>query len=64
MDLFNQFIRETFVTRNREGLTMNTATAPRTLAAIARDIRTHWKKPYFGAVPYLEAMSPLNGKPA
>lgn len=31
----------------------------RTLATIARDIRTHWKKPYFGAVPYLEAMETL-----
>jgi len=36
---------------------MNT---PRTLAAIARDIRTHWKKPYFGAVPYLDAMGTLD----
>jgi len=61
VDLFNQFIRETFVTRNREGSTVNTATAPRTLAAIARDIRTHWKKPYFGAVPYLQAMGTLGG---
>lgn len=43
---------------------MNTATAPRTLAAIARDIRTHWKKPYFGAVPYLEAMGTLGGEDA
>lgn len=34
---------------------------PRTLAAIARDIRTHWKKPYFGAVPYLDAMLTLGG---
>jgi hypothetical protein len=59
VDLFNQFIRDTFVTRNPEGLTMTTA--PRTLAAIARDIRTHWKKPYFGAVPYLEAMGTLGG---
>jgi hypothetical protein len=38
---------------------MNTET--RTLAAIARDIRTHWKKPYFGAVPYLNAMLTLGG---
>ena len=36
------------------------ATTP-DLAAIARDIRTHWKKPYFGAVPYLEAMGTLGG---
>jgi len=28
----------------------------RTLDAIARDIRADWKKPYFGAVPYLQAM--------
>ena len=51
MDLFNQYILETFVTRNREGSTVNTATAP----------RTHWKKPYFGAVPYLQAMGTLGG---
>lgn len=35
--------------------------APRTLAAIARDIRANWPRPYFGAVPYLEAMSTLGG---
>ncbi len=40
---------------------MNTATETRTLAAIARDIRTHWVKPYFGAVPYIEAMGTLGG---
>lgn len=34
--------------------TMNTQT--RTLATIGRDIKTHWDKPYFGAVPYLQAM--------
>jgi hypothetical protein len=32
----------------------------RTLHAIAEDIREHWEKPYFGAVPYLEAMKYLN----
>ena len=37
------------------------ATETRTLGTIARDIRTHWKKPYFGAVPYLEAMGTLEG---
>jgi hypothetical protein len=26
---------------------------------IARDIKADWKKPYFGAVPYLQAMSAL-----
>lgn len=29
---------------------------PRPLYAIAIDIRAHWPKPYFGAVPYIEAM--------
>ena len=32
----------------------------RTLAAIAREIRRDWIKPYFGAVPYLRAMSTLD----
>jgi len=31
----------------------------RPLYEIARDIRRDWKKPYFGAVPYLDAMSSL-----
>lgn len=31
----------------------------RSLSAIAREIRQDWKKPYFGAVPYLKAMSSL-----
>lgn len=35
---------------------MNEATAPRPISAIARDIRKAWPKPYFGAVPYLNAM--------
>lgn len=29
----------------------------RTFAEIAREIRAVWKNPYFGAVPYIEAMS-------
>ena len=29
---------------------------PRPLYAIAIDIRAHWPKPYFGAVPYIDAM--------
>lgn len=33
--------------------------AARSLSAIAADVRTHWPKPYFGAVPYLEAMGEL-----
>lgn len=31
----------------------------RPLATIAADIRRHWPKPYFGAVPYLTAMRDL-----
>jgi hypothetical protein len=32
----------------------------RSLSTIAREIRADWKKPYFGAVPYLDAMLSLN----
>ncbi len=31
-------------------------TDPRPVYIIARDIRADWKRPYFGAVPYLDAM--------
>jgi hypothetical protein len=31
----------------------------RTLDVIARDISRDWQKPYFGAVPYLDAMHSL-----
>lgn len=31
----------------------------RPLYAIARDIKQDWQKPYFGAVPYLDAMQSL-----
>jgi hypothetical protein len=34
-------------------------TTPRPLATIAREIRTDWPNPYFGAVPYLGAMLSL-----
>jgi hypothetical protein len=38
-----------------------TATIPqRSLSTIAREIRQDWKKPYFGAQPYLDAMSSLD----
>lgn len=33
----------------------------RPIHEIAAEIRREWPKPYFGAVPYLEAMSRLNG---
>jgi hypothetical protein len=32
----------------------------RPLYEIAREIENDWKRPYFGAVPYLEAMGYLN----
>jgi len=32
---------------------------PRPINEIAAEIRREWKKPYFGAVPYLHAMSSL-----
>lgn len=32
----------------------------RPLYEIAKDIRTNWPKPYFGAVPYLDAMGSLD----
>lgn len=31
----------------------------RSLDTIAREIRADWKKPYFGAVPYMNAMAQL-----
>ena len=36
-----------------------TTPEPRTLSAIAADIRRTWPNVYFGAVPYLEAMADL-----
>jgi len=32
----------------------------RSLSIIANDIRADWAKPYFGVVPYLDAMGTLN----
>ena len=32
----------------------------RPISEIAREIKSDWKKPYFGAVPYLQAMMSLN----
>ena len=32
----------------------------RSLRVIAQEIRSDWKKVYFGAVPYLDAMSTLD----
>jgi hypothetical protein len=32
----------------------------RSLSTIANDIRVDWIKPYFGAVPYIDAMESLN----
>lgn len=33
----------------------------RSLTDIATDIRRNWPKPYFGAIPYLQALSQLDG---
>ncbi len=38
---------------------MKNENKPRSLAAIAYDIRKTWAKPYFGAMPYIEAMGHL-----
>ena len=35
-------------------------TTKRTFADIAREIKTIWRKPYFGAVPYLDALEKIN----
>jgi hypothetical protein len=37
-----------------------TVTAPRPLHLIATEIRRDWKRVYFGAVPYLDAMGSLS----
>lgn len=42
------------------GTTISSPDGHRPLHEIARDIRTHWARPYFGAVPYLEAMASLS----
>lgn len=40
---------------------MNNQNQPtRTIKAIASEIFADWKKPYFGAMPYLNAMLDLN----
>lgn len=38
---------------------MTTDTKPRLICTIACEIRADWKKPYFGAVPYMDAMRDL-----
>lgn len=37
-----------------------TTTTARPLREIAADIRAHWTKVYFGAVPYLDALASLD----
>jgi hypothetical protein len=37
----------------------NNAMTTRSLYTIAQDIRSNWPKPYFGAVPYIDAMRSL-----
>jgi hypothetical protein len=41
-------------------MTTETITTTRPLYAIAAEIKRDWPKPYFGAVPYLDAMRALN----
>lgn len=41
-------------------MTPQQATEKRSIATIAREIRQDWKKVYFGAVPYLDAMRSLD----
>lgn len=38
---------------------LNVKPKPRPLHVIAAEIRANWLKPYFGAVPYLEAMTTM-----
>lgn len=38
---------------------VNAAAQKRPLSKIAEDIQENWTKPYFGAEPYIEAMSRL-----
>jgi hypothetical protein len=40
-------------------MTSSMPSTPRPLYTIAADIRNSWPRPYFGAVPYLEAMAGL-----
>jgi hypothetical protein len=47
-----------YPTRTKEYAMTNTTTRP--LHVIAQEIRADWAKPYFGAVPYLDAMAVLN----
>jgi hypothetical protein len=43
------------VATNMKDMHMN-----RSLSVIAREIRADWPRPYFGAVPYLDAMASLS----
>jgi len=53
-------INKTFAARAAASGTAATRGSRRTISAIARDISRNWPKPYFGAVPYLQAMYSLN----
>jgi hypothetical protein len=39
---------------------MEQTTMTRSISTIAAEIRRDWPKPYFGAVPYLDAMAHLS----
>lgn len=45
---------------SRYSVDMKTTSAHRPLSEIAQEITKDWAKPYFGAVPYLDAMRSLN----
>jgi hypothetical protein len=49
-----------FITVHLTLLPVRSYSMARPISKIAADIRNDWKKPYFGAVPYLEAMAELN----
>ena len=44
---------------DENGNTTEMARTARPLYAIADEIRKHWPRPYFGAVPYIKAMACL-----
>lgn len=50
-----------FVGNGRTTIGVYPSELTRTLRDIAKEIRSDWKKVYFGAVPYLDAMETLDG---
>jgi len=52
--------QEIYLITNQFFSIMSNQANVRPLSVIAREIRADWQKPYFGAVPYLQAMRSLN----